>query len=338
MTNSNLSETVDNINILNVNIREVLIEVLPVVSPELQLEITLLLRQIYHINSLIEEKNHSWVINHFKFNDKRAKFILLLEDIRSILIVLKTNKVSVESIREFRINLEKEINCDRYLFWGNILNLFIHIYYIKSIPFKIFIGLSVTTLFAIIALVLSAQEIYKLDVSLLENHLEQQTNIVTSAPPSASPLPSPKRSDNLVSPIKRNNPSRRILYSLVYAATAGVLGSVASILLRIIDFRDQQYDDPFIPFFIGLCKPLIGLILGIFSFSLISSNTVIKIDFLITQDNNSSTLNDDSSTSIENNIRHNLFIFSCAFLVGFSERFASDLLKKTESSIIEKKS
>jgi hypothetical protein len=193
-------------------------------------------------------------------------------------------------------------------------------------------------LFAIIALVLSAQEIYKLDVGLLENHLEQQTNIVTSAPPSASPLPSPKRSDNLVSPIKRNNPSRRILYSLVYAATAGVLGSVASILLRIIDFRDQQYDDPFIPFFIGLCKPLIGLILGIFSFSLISSNTVIKIDFLITQDNNSSTLNDDSSTSIENNIRHNLFIFSCAFLVGFSERFASDLLKKTESSIIEKKS
>jgi hypothetical protein len=186
-------------------------------------------------------------------------------------------------------------------------------------------------LFAIIALVLSAQEIYKLDVGLLENHLEQQTNIVTSAPPSASPLPSPKRSDNLVSPIKRNNPSRRILYSLVYAATAGVLGSVASILLRIIDFRDQQYDDPFIPFFIGLCKPLIGLILGIFSFSLISSNTVIKIDFLITQD-------DDSSTSIENNIRHNLFIFSCAFLVGFSERFASDLLKKTESSIIEKKS
>jgi predicted transcriptional regulator len=58
MTNSNLSETVDNINILNVNIREVLIEVLPVVSPELQLEITLLLRQIYHINSLIEEKKN----------------------------------------------------------------------------------------------------------------------------------------------------------------------------------------------------------------------------------------------------------------------------------------
>jgi hypothetical protein len=336
MTNSNLSETVDNVNILNANIREVLIEVLPVVSTELQLEITLLMRQIHNINYLIDKKNSFLVISYFKFNNKQTKFILLLEDIKSMFIVLKTNKVSVESIREFRINLEKEINCDRYLFWGNILNLFIHIYYIKSIPFKIFIGLSVTSFLAIIALMLSTQEIYKLDVDFRRNHLEQQTNIVTSAPIPASPLPSPNRSDDLVSSNKKNSLSRHILYSLVYAATAGVLGSVASILLRIIDFRDQQYDDPLIPFFIGLCKPLIGLIMGIFIFSLINSNTIIKIDFLITQDNNSITQNNNSL--LENNIRQNLFIFSCAFLVGFSERFASDLLKKSESVIIEDKS
>jgi predicted transcriptional regulator len=51
MPNSNPSETVDKINILNANIREILVEVLPVVSPELQLEITNLFQQTNHINN-----------------------------------------------------------------------------------------------------------------------------------------------------------------------------------------------------------------------------------------------------------------------------------------------
>ncbi|MFN5515145.1 MAG: hypothetical protein ACK5CA_10450 [Cyanobacteriota bacterium] len=62
--------------------------------------------------------------------------------------------------------------------------------------------------------------------------------------------------------------------------------------------------------------------------ALIMSNTVIKIDFLIDQ-------NQENSAFITNKARQDLFIFTCAFIIGFSERFASDLLKKTESNFID---
>jgi hypothetical protein len=42
----------DDINALNADIREVLLEVLPIISPELQLEIANLVQQIHHLNYL----------------------------------------------------------------------------------------------------------------------------------------------------------------------------------------------------------------------------------------------------------------------------------------------
>ncbi len=331
MTIANNSEISDNLEVLNTEIRQTLIEVLPVISPELQLEIANLAHQVHHINYLANKKNKSWLVGKIKPNNESTKYTLLLEEIKNILLICKSDKISTESIREFRLNLEKEVNSDRYLFWGHILNFLTYIYYIKSIPFKIFLGLSVTTLIAIIALSFSAKEIYRFDMIRNEKNIEQNTNISVPTPKSPSnsevlpinPEKKPVITDNTI------NPNRHIWYALVYSATAGVLGSIASILLRIIDFQGQKYDDPLIPFFIGLFKPLIGLIFGIFIFSLISSDTFIKIDFLIASDKNSSSL-------ITNKARQDLFIFSCAFLVGFSERFASDLMKKSESVLIEK--
>ena len=331
MTTTNHLDFSATFEALNADIRQALMEVLPVVSPELQLEIMSLVHQAHHINCLINKKKDYWLIGKNKSNNESTKYSLLLEEIKNILLICKSDKVSIESIREFRLNLEKEVNRDRYFFWGHILNFLTYIYHVKSTPFKIFLGLSATTLMAIISLSFSAKEIYRFDLILNQQNIEQNTNISVQTPklPSNSsilPINPEKKSvisDNTI------DPNRHIWYALVYSATAGVLGSVASILLRIIDFQGQKYDDPLIPFFIGLFKPAIGLIFGIFAFSLISSDTIIKIDFLITQDKNSSSL-------ITNKARQDLFVFSCAFLVGFSERFASDLIKKSESSLIEK--
>jgi hypothetical protein len=331
MTTVNDSENSENLEALNAEIRQALIEVLPVISLELQVEIASLVNQVHHINYLVNKKNKHWLIGKIKPNNESTKYTLLLEEIKNILLISKSDKISTESIREFRLNLEKEVNSDRYFFWGHILNFLTYIYYIKSIPFKIFLGLSVTTLMAIVALSFSAKEIYRFDMTLNAKKMEQNTNISVQAPKSSSNsevVPINPEKQSIISDDKIN-PNRHIWYALVYSATAGVLGSVASILLRIIDFQGQKYDDPLIPFFIGLFKPLIGLIFGIFIFSLISSDTFIKIDFLIASDKNSSSL-------ITNKARQDLFVFSCAFLVGFSERFASDLMKKSESSLIEK--
>ena len=331
MTTINDSENSENLKALNAEIRQILIEILPVLSPELQVEIANLVHQVHHINYLVNKKNKYWLIGKIKPNNESTKYTLLLEEIKNILLISKSDKISTESIREFRLNLEKEVNSDRYFFWGHILNFLTYIYYIKSIPFKISLGLLVTTLMAIVTLGFSAKEIYRFDMTLNQKNIEQNTNISVQTPKLQSnseflPINPEKKSvisDNTI------HPNRHIWYALVYSATAGVLGSIASILLRIIDFQGQKYDDPLIPFFIGLFKPLIGLIFGIFIFSLISSDTFIKIDFLIASDKNSSSL-------ITNKARQDLFVFSCAFLVGFSERFASDLMKKSESSLLEK--
>lgn len=344
MTTTNDLDSLDNLEVLNSDIRQALIEVWPVVSPELQLEITFLLEQVHQINNLIHQRNDSWITHWFKLNNKQTKFTLLLQEIKDILLTLKSNQISSESIREFRINLEKEINRDRHLFFGYISNMIINIYYLKSVPFKIFIGLSITTFFSLGVMHLSAKEIYQLDLELNRQQVEKKAPVLT---PSKEPLSNGKVSHkkisnpnklttsseslttSLVSLTTVANPNKHVWYALVYAGIAGVLGSVASILLRIIDFRDQKYEDPLIPFFIGLFKPLIGLILGIFAFSLISSGIFIKIDSFINPDEKTSSL-------ITNKARQDLFIFSCAFLIGFSERFASDLLKKSESVLIEK--
>jgi hypothetical protein len=337
MTTTNPLDSQNNIETLNAEIRQALMEVWPVVSPELQLEVTFLLVQVHQINNLIHKTNNSWITHWFKLNKKPIKFTLLLQEIKDILLTLKNNQVSSESIREFRINLEKEINRDNSLFFGHILNIVIHIYYLKSVPFKIFIGLSITTFFSLGVLHLSAKEIYQLDLDLNRQKTEEKDLVLI---PSKEPLLDRKVSHKkIANPNKLSksseslttvaNPNKHVWYALVYAGIAGILGSVASILLRIIDFRDQKYEDPLIPLFIGLFKPLIGLILGIFAFSLISSGIFIKVDSFISPDEKTSSL-------ITNKARQDLFIFSCAFLIGFSERFASDLLKKSESVLIEK--
>jgi hypothetical protein len=336
MTTVNDSENSENLEALNAEIRQALMEVLPVISPELQVEIASLVNQVHHINYLINKKNKHWLIGKIKPNNELTKYTLLLEEIKNILLVSKSDKISTEFIREFRLNLEKEVNSDRYFFWGHILNFLTYIYYIKSTPFKISFGLLITTLIAIIVLSFSIKEVYRLDMILPDKNLEQNTNISVQIPKSPlnseiSPINPDEKSVIYHNRIYHNRTvsDRNVMRSLIYCAIAGVLGSVVSILLRIIDFQGQKYDDPLIPFFIGLFKPLIGLIFGIFIFSLISSDTFIKIDFLTTADKNSSSL-------ITNKARQNLFLFSCAFLVGFSERFASDLMKKSESSLIEK--
>lgn len=321
MTITNSPENSDNFQVLNTEIRQTLTEVLPTLSPELQLEIISMFRQIHRINCLIDKQKKCWIIGRNRSKNRSVKCIFLLEEIKNILLISKSDKISVESIREFRIILEKEVNRMSYLLWGDILNFFTYIYNMKSTPFRIFLGLSVTTLIAIILLSFSAREIYGFDKVFCEKNIEQSTPQATKYPLNSEIL-STNPNEKLVASAKHH-----VWYSLVYCAIAGLLGSVASILLRIIDFQEQKYDDPLVPFFIGLFKPLLGLIFGIFIFSLLSSNTFIKTDFLITASGK------DSLSLITNTARQDLFLFSCAFLAGFSERFASDLIQKSESAV-----
>lgn len=312
-TNTTILDKAEN---LNNTIRESLIEVVPQVSPELQLEISFLAEQIHRINQLILVSQADSLKKDWRSHQSPQKFYLLLEEIQAVLMLAKSKTVPTETLKTFRLNLERQVNRYRFPLWGHCINAIIYLYHIKSPPFKIFLGLLITSFTSITILTFSSQVISRLDC----------VSSVTSSHP---PVNSSTSKMMAVSPTFLRPNKHLIWYALAYAATAGTLGSIASILLRIVDFRDQKYDDPLVPFFIGLFKPLIGLILGLFIASLIASDTVFKIDALITSDQN-------SPGALTNEARHDLFIFSCAFLAGFSERFASDFLKKAESSLVDK--
>lgn len=307
---------------LNQEIRDILIEIMDNASQELQIEIACLIQQIHRLNCLIYNNKQNWLNKLINKKDTRSELTLWLEEIKNMLLILKAGNSNLETVREFRINLQKNINNFQHLLLGKFMNIFLYLYQIKSIPFKIVIGLMITTILSIIVMTLSINTIM---VKSLQSLTKDEQFL---APESTNQSSLKKPNDELTKKINLHDQTRHLLFAVAYAASGGVLGSVVSILLRIIEFKDKKYEDASIPFFIGMFKPVIGLILGIFIFSLINSRTIIKIDF-----NTSGDPLLKNPPYINENFRHNFFLFTCAFLMGFSERFASDLMGKSESII-----
>lgn len=101
---------------------------------------------------------------------------------------------------------------------------------------------------------------------------------------------------------------------LALAGTAGAIGSSISIVMRIKQYDSKDYEDTFLPIIIGAVKPILGASFGILIVALVNSNLLpIKIE---------------ESTS-----KKEFFFFSIAFIVGFSERLALDIVSKAENSL-----
>ncbi|MBD2255016.1 hypothetical protein [Nostoc parmelioides] len=92
---------------------------------------------------------------------------------------------------------------------------------------------------------------------------------------------------------------------------------IISILTRIEEYQNKDYDDSILPIVIGACKPLIGASFGILLFT-ISSSTISPIQLA------------QNATTDETK---GFTFFSLAFIVGFSERFAKDIISRTEGSM-----
>jgi hypothetical protein len=93
---------------------------------------------------------------------------------------------------------------------------------------------------------------------------------------------------------------------------AGGLGSVVSIMSRVHDFGKLQGIDPVVLFFTGFFKPVIGTSFALFLFALFNAG-LIPIE-----------IKEGSE---------NYFFAAISFVAGFSERFAQDILSKTEKSV-----
>lgn len=103
---------------------------------------------------------------------------------------------------------------------------------------------------------------------------------------------------------------------LLMVAVAGGAGSAVSMLVRIQDFAQQKNFDPLAVFLTGFFKPVIGICFALFILFVIKSEIVpVK------------------PTDKEKEI----FLFlALGFVAGFSERFARDIISRTEDKIIGK--
>ncbi|QKQ74107.1 hypothetical protein [Nostoc sp. TCL240-02] len=114
------------------------------------------------------------------------------------------------------------------------------------------------------------------------------------------------------------------LLQLSLAISAGTLGSIISILIRIEEFQKKKYSDPLTPFLVGAFKPMIGGAFSVLFLALINSGIILMfINPSVLKLN--PTTNQESSQDQQRSL-----IFVIAFVVGFSERLAKDFIGKAE--------
>jgi hypothetical protein len=100
---------------------------------------------------------------------------------------------------------------------------------------------------------------------------------------------------------------------LLLIATAGAVGSAVSIMVRLQDFEPLKNTDPSILFLTGFFKPIIGTAFALFVFSTLKSGAI--------------PLNPPEPTWY-------YFFPALAFISGFSERFAKDMVSRAEETIV----
>ncbi len=99
---------------------------------------------------------------------------------------------------------------------------------------------------------------------------------------------------------------------LILVALAGALGGMVSIMARIQDFAQKTNVDSSVLFFTGLFKPVVGMAFAMFVFAVIEGG-VLPLAVILE--------------------KKRYFFMALAFVSGFSERFARDVVSKVEDRV-----
>jgi hypothetical protein len=103
---------------------------------------------------------------------------------------------------------------------------------------------------------------------------------------------------------------------LLLISMAGALGSIVSIMMRIQDFSYTRSGDPWPFFFFGFFKPIVGAAFAVFVFAVVGG-TILPLQL-----------------PREPQALGLLFL-ALAFIAGFSERFATDVVASVEHIVLD---
>ncbi|MGK7926300.1 MAG: hypothetical protein AB4290_13835 [Spirulina sp.] len=296
-----------------------------------------------------------------KNKTRKDELEILLQHTENAIELLTYEHPSVYLAREIRINIQKTLNFyNRGRIPSFFLNKWVDFCNAKSDPLKVFVGLMISTP---IFLALFVMAVYFLAITQnrlkiqLEN-TRQRLGVVSQSQDDpetenqASRILGSQVQDRIQSKIQQalsdsqidlkglsNNAKNLIreeiekrklmqleasqkdyslLVFLLLVSSFGAFGSIISLFTRINDFEEKEYSDPLILLLTGAFKPLIGAIFGVLLCA------VLKSGILTVQINPAP----DQHRSDE------LFFCSLAFVIGFSERLAKDVIKRTENTLL----
>ncbi len=100
----------------------------------------------------------------------------------------------------------------------------------------------------------------------------------------------------------------------ILVGVVGGVGSIVSMLVRIEDFDNQEAEHRAILFFTGFFKPIIGIASALFVVTILEAGLI--------------------PLAIENVDQRTFFFLALAFVAGFSERLASDIVAQAEAKVL----
>jgi hypothetical protein len=121
--------------------------------------------------------------------------------------------------------------------------------------------------------------------------------------------------------------------ALLVIVSAAFLGGVVSIATRLGEFAKVRGLDPFAMFWTALLKPLIGVTLAVFILAALSGE-IVSLGFLghdplgLVKENPEKAIAFGDTGTLTAKAAYILWVIG--FLAGFSERFASDFVQRTE--------
>ncbi|PSB33730.1 hypothetical protein [Stenomitos frigidus] len=266
-----------------------------------------------------------------KVKQRRLEAVIPGLEVAACAVHKKPNRALVRDIRRDTEFVLRQIESP---FWGRANNFFKTFLYSTETHTKVVVGLfgalpvHLITPIILVVLLGGATEWLKAHGVVAPRPTTPTPSASTSsqkAPengpkqpePAPSALASPqKASENVLKRLTEDEFSETVAF-LIMSAMAGATGSVVSIMLRLDQYQNQKYRETLLPVFVGAFKPAIGAFLGIFVFALISS-TLLPI-----------TVSKDESKPVN----RWLAFMAIAFVVGFSERFANDLISQAEQIV-----
>ncbi|MCC5600366.1 hypothetical protein [Nostoc favosum] len=299
-----------------------------------QMEIVKQVAILQRIEIFILKNKGKKIKNTFEFYSLESKFYC----IKNTLYILLENENYIEIAKELRHEIEYFLNTRQFfLGLGSIKNFFKRSIRDFVTPTKVLVGLAmVIPVYSIgIPLVLTGATALTITPDIITFSVYRIMRIATGEAPSKEVLK--KTEDKITAKLLSLFDNSSLI---IMVAFAGAFGSIVSIFIRLDQYKDPDsgdsaapiadyrgsaapiadYRGSAAPIIVGFAKPLIGTAFGILIFAIINSNIISFPVFQV-------------KGSDQNSDAKYFFFFTLAFLVGFSERLANDIVRKAERTL-----